>query len=347
MSGMTTPTDILLSEEQTSKIVVLLVDDQAMVAEGIRRMLVDEEMEFHYCSDPKAAIQTAMDIGATTILQDLVMPNVDGITLVRFYRNHPATRNIPVIVLSSKDDPKIKRDAFNNGATDYLVKLPDKVELVARIQAHSRSFMVQMERDAAFVELHNMQTQLEDANAQLQQRNAELDRLSTMDGLTGIANRRHFDDVLDREWRRAGREKIKLSLIMIDIDFFKLYNDNYGHQGGDDCLKRVSAALQNAVCRPGDLVARYGGEEFAVILPNTLGDGAMGIAKKLCARIRALKIKHESSKVSNVVTISMGVATMASAPGKDEGLLITAADQALYEAKEEGRNQACQAAAHS
>lgn len=344
---MATPTETLLSEEPASGIIVLLVDDQAMVAEGIRRMLVDEDMEFHYCNDPKAAIQTAIDIGATTILQDLVMPNVDGITLVRFYHNHPATRKIPVIVLSSKDDPKIKSDAFNNGATDYLVKLPDKVELVARIQSHSRSFMAQMERDAAFVELHNMQKQLEDANMQLQQRNAELDRLSTMDGLTGIANRRHFDDVLEREWLRASREKIKLSLIMIDIDYFKLYNDNYGHQGGDDCLKQVAAALQNTICRPGDLVARYGGEEFAVILPNTPKDGAMNIAEKLCTRIRTLKIKHALSKVSDVVTISMGVATMISAPGKGEELLIAAADQALYEAKEEGRNQVCQAAAHS
>ncbi|VAX12820.1 hypothetical protein MNBD_GAMMA24-1810 [hydrothermal vent metagenome] len=347
MNAMAVPTETFLSEEPTSRIVVLLVDDQAMVAEGIRRMLVDEAMEFHYCSDPKAAIRIAQDIGATTILQDLVMPNVDGITMVRFYRNHPATRNIPVIVLSSKDDPKIKSDAFNNGATDYLVKLPDKVELVARIQAHSRSFMAQLERDAAFVELHNMQKQLEEANMQLQQRNAELDRLSTMDGLTGIANRRHFDKVLSKEWHRAGRGNMKLSLIMIDIDFFKLYNDNYGHQGGDDCLKQVSAALQKALCRSGDLLARYGGEEFAVILPNTPEEGAMGIAEKLCIRIRELKIKHEFSRVSDVVTISMGVATMVSSPGRGEELLIAAADQALYEAKEEGRNQVCQAAAHS
>ena len=346
MSNLAAPTGTSLVDEQAGRIVVLLVDDQAMVAEGIRRMLVDENIDFHYCSDPKASIRTALDIGATTILQDLVMPNVDGLTLVRFYRNHPATRDIPVIVLSSKDDPKIKSDAFNNGANDYLVKLPDKVELVARIQAHSRSFMAQLERDAAFVELHNMQAQLEDANAQLQQRNAELDRLSTMDGLTGLANRRHFDDVLDMEWRRAAREKTKLSLIMIDIDFFKFYNDNYGHQGGDDCLKQVSAALQKTVCRSGDLVARYGGEEFVVILPNTPAEGAMVMAEKLCLAVSALKIKHEFSKASKVVTISMGVATMIPVSATSEEVLIASADQALYEAKEEGRNRACQAAAH-
>lgn len=339
-------TETVINQEQASRIVVLLVDDQAMVAEGIRRMLMDEDMEFHYCSDPKMAIQTALDIGATTILQDLVMPNVDGLTLVRFYHNHPATRDIPVIVLSSKDDPKIKSDAFNSGATDYLVKLPDKVELIARIKAHSRSFMAQLERDQAFAELRNMQQQLEEANAQLQQRNVELDRLATMDGLTGLANRRHFDKVLENEWQRGAREKTKLSLIMIDIDFFKFYNDHYGHQGGDDCLMQVSTALQNVVCRSADLVARYGGEEFVVVLPNTPAEGAMIMAEKLCQAVRGLKIEHKFSKASKVVTISMGVATMIPMSELPEAILITAADQALYEAKEEGRNRACQAAIH-
>jgi len=215
--------------------VVLLVDDQAMVAEAIRRMLVDEaDIEFHYCYDPREAIQTAISLHATIILQDLVMPEIDGMMLVRFYRANPASRDIPVIVLSSKDDPSIKSEAFTNGANDYLVKLPDQVELIARIRAHSRSYMAQAERDAAYQALRDLQRQLENSNAQLEESNRELHRLSSLDGLTGIANRRQFDKMQDQEWQRALRNCTELSLIMIDIDYFKLFNDTYGHQAGDD-----------------------------------------------------------------------------------------------------------------
>jgi PleD family two-component response regulator len=184
--------------------------------------------------------------------QDLVMPDVDGLTLVRFYRNNPAPRDIPVIVLSSQDDPNVKSDAFYQGATDYPVKLPEKVELLARIRAHTKSYLAQRERDEAFVTLRKLQQQLEQMNTELARSNNELQRLSALDGLTGVANRRQFDQVLEREWRRATRSETPLSLSFADIDFFKRYNDHYGHQAGDDCLKQVAAALQQTVRRPAD-----------------------------------------------------------------------------------------------
>ncbi|MCA1805616.1 MAG: diguanylate cyclase [Xanthomonadaceae bacterium] len=321
--------------------VVLLVDDQAMVAEGIRRMLEHEPgIEFHYCSDPKTAINMAVQVKATTVLQDLVMPDIDGMTLVRFYRANPMTRDIPIIVLSSKDDPKIKSDAFANGATDYLVKLPEPIELIARIRAHSKSYLAQRERDEAYHALREMQEQLREMNARLALSNRELHRLSSLDGLTGIANRRQFDEVLEREWQRSVRNDTPLSLMLLDIDYFKPFNDRYGHQAGDDCLRMVARTLDRVVQRPTDLVARYGGEEFVVVLPDTNQAGAEAVARELLKEVRDLGIIHEDSKVADYLTLSIGTTTRYSGqPGSATGL-VAAADQALYLAKEHGRNRA-------
>jgi len=326
--------------DQNKWAVVLLVDDQPMVAEGIRRMIADEpDIDFHYCSDPRKAVQQATEVHATVILQDLVMPDVDGLTLVRFYRNNPATSNIPVIVLSSKDDPNIKSDAFSQGATDYLVKLPEKIELLARIRAHARSYLAHKERDQAFNALSKMQAQLETMNQELARSNQELQRLSSLDGLTGVANRRQFDETLEQEWQRAIRANMPLSLLFADIDFFKRYNDHYGHQAGDDTLKKVAEALKKTVHRPADLVSRYGGEEFVMVLPDTLLEGAVAVAHKVLNGVRNLNIPHENAEDSDRVTLSIGVATLHPREGEEPETLVEIADKALYRAKESGRNQ--------
>jgi len=319
--------------------VVLLVDDQAMVAEGIRRMLADQpDIAFHYCSDPKQAVKQAVAVKATVILQDLVMPEIDGMTLVRFYRNNPTTRDVPVIVLSSKDDPVTKSDAFANGATDYLVKLPEKIELLARIRAHAKSYLTQKERDTAFRTMEKMQEQLSAINDELAHSNRELKRLSSMDGLTGLANRRQFDDTMEQEWQRAIRSELPLSLLFADIDYFKRYNDSYGHQAGDDCLKKVADSLQKTVHRPADLVSRYGGEEFVIILPDTTSEGALAVAEKMLGHITGLKIPHKNSDSADHVTLSIGVATLCPEEGSSPDELIEAADRVLYKAKDDGRN---------
>ncbi|WJW74750.1 PleD family two-component system response regulator [Thiohalobacter sp. IOR34] len=328
------------STESASRLVVLLVDDQAMVAEGIRRMLEDEaDIDFHYCQDPREALQMATEVGATTILQDLVMPGIDGLMLVRFYRSNPDTRDIPVIVLSSKEDPNTKSEAFRNGANDYLVKLPDKIELVARIQAHSRSYLAHRERDEAYQKLRDIQRQLEHSNARLEESNRELQRLSSLDGLTGIANRRQFDKTLEQEWRRARRNRSQLSLIMLDIDYFKHYNDHLGHQCGDDCLRSVARALDEVVCRNGDLIARYGGEEFAVIMPDTSLKGAHQVAENIRQAITDLQIEHPASDIGRHLTLSIGVASAEPSEQGSPAALLTRADQALYQAKDKGRNR--------
>ena len=167
----------------------------------------------------------------------------------------------------------------------------------------------------------------------------ELERLSWLDGLTGVANRRSLDTALNREWQRAQRDKTGVSLLMLDIDFFKLYNDHFGHQAGDDCLKMVAATIARVATRPGDLAARYGGEEFAVLLPGTSSEGAASVATRILDAVTTLNILHPRSTVSNIVTLSIGISTLLPNEELHPFHLVGFADEALYRAKEAGRNQ--------
>jgi diguanylate cyclase (GGDEF)-like protein len=160
-----------------------------------------------------------------------------------------------------------------------------------------------------------------------------------LDGLTQVGNRRSFDERLGAEWSRARRQQSPLSVVMLDVDFFKRYNDHHGHQAGDDCLFRVAAALRDGLRRPTDLLARYGGEEFVALLPDTDVDGALAVATELGRRVRALEIPHAASDVGPVVTVSGGVATWEAASGDDAAALLRAADAQLYAAKSQGRDR--------
>jgi diguanylate cyclase (GGDEF)-like protein/PAS domain S-box-containing protein len=189
------------------------------------------------------------------------------------------------------------------------------------------------------VEAYKDITARRQAEAALKEANEHLARLSRTDGLTGLANRRHFDERLQSEWLRHRREKQMISLLMFDVDFFKRYNDTYGHQAGDQCLASVAGAIRGQLRRPADLAARYGGEEFAAILPNTAVEGARHVAEAIREAVNRLALPHSASTVADHVTISIGVAAgIPDATSSAEGLL-KRADQALYQAKERGRNQ--------
>jgi diguanylate cyclase (GGDEF)-like protein len=177
---------------------------------------------------------------------------------------------------------------------------------------------------------------------QLQLANQELQRLAASDGLTKVANRRSFDDTLNAEWQRLAREQAPLSLILCDIDCFKLYNDTHGHLAGDDALRQVAKAIAQTLKRPADLVARYGGEEFAIILPNTEAEGAIAIARLIQNSINALQLPHPSSQASQFITLSLGVATLIPAHQSSPSTLIAIADRGLYQAKAQGKNRAVQ-----
>lgn len=182
-----------------------------------------------------------------------------------------------------------------------------------------------------------LEAKIQQRTKELQEANQRLSELSTTDGLTGIANRRKFDLALSEEWARAARAKTTISLIMLDIDHFKKFNDRYGHQQGDDCLRRVAEILRASARRQGDLVARYGGEEFCMIMPNTAAPGGLEIAERLRLSIEALDMPHALSPYCKV-TVSIGLASLAAGEDKSSAALLRCADEALYRAKSEGRN---------
>ncbi len=328
------PGDAASATAAHHSIMVLLVDDQIMVSEAIRRALVGEsDIEFHYCMNPHDALAVAKKVHPTVILQDLVMPQMNGLDLVRQYRADPETKAVPIIVLSTKEEPAVKSDAFRTGASDYLVKLPDRIELIARIRHHSATYLYQIQRDEAYSALRNSQQELMETNLELQ-------RLTNVDGLTGLSNRRYFEEYFATEWRNAIRLQEPLSLLMVDIDHFKQYNDTYGHLGGDEVLKSVAQAVQNTFRRPKDLVVRLGGEEFLVVLPQTPASDLAMLANKAVRAVAALNLPHSASSVADMVTISVGGASCV--PSRD-GLpfaLVEIADKAMYEAKRSGRNRA-------
>ena len=317
----------------SDKVVVLLVDDQIMVGEAVRRALSDEpNIVFHYCARPAEAVAVAKEVKPTVILQDLVMPGIDGLELVRRYRQDPATVRIPIIVLSTKDEPAVKSAAFAAGANDYLVKLPDNIELVARLRYHSDAYVNRVQRDAADCALRESQRALIEANLELQ-------RLTRVDGLTGLANRRYFDEFFTAEWKRAVRTQTPLSVLMIDIDCFKRYNDTYGHLAGDQVLRQVAETIQRNCGRSTDLGARYGGEEFIVVLCNTPVTGMRAVGETLRQDIADLKLRHMASVVADHVTVSVGGASLIPRLSQSAALLIDAADRALYRAKDGGRDR--------
>lgn len=260
------------------------------------------------------------------ILMDVVMPEMDGYEAARRIRTAEGGEHwTPIIFLTGMGSEEDLRCGIEAGGDDYLIKPVSPVVLAAKIKAMQR--------------LHDMRNTLVETTHKLDSANRELQRLSALDGLTGIPNRRRFDETIAIELRRNARAAQALSLVMIDVDHFKQYNDHYGHLSGDDCLRRVAVALQAALKRPGDMVARYGGEKFVAILPATPLPGGMIIAQQLLDAIRALNLPHALSPVRPIVTVSIGVATVLPEYVSTPSQLIAAADTMLYKAKRGGRDQ--------
>jgi len=277
----------------------------------------------------EAAVEAFSREQPDLVLLDIILPDIDGFTVARRIRALETADNwTPIIFLSALGNDSDIEKGISSGGDDYLHKPVSEVVLDAKIRAMQR--------------IVQMRTSLVVLARELDNANQELKRLSASDGLTGIANRRFFDEQIAREWRRARRGVTSVALMMCDVDHFKRFNDTYGHQAGDDCLRRVAGAIATSLERAADVVARYGGEEFVVILPETSIGGALIVAEKIRHAIHELAIPHCASSFGRV-TLSIGIG--AATPDLNDGPehLILTADRALYQAKHDGRDRVCRA----
>ncbi|PXF32472.1 response regulator [Pokkaliibacter plantistimulans] len=289
---------------------LLIVDDQ-QVNIRVLHEIFKQDYEVLMAMSGEQAISICRGQQPDLILLDVVMPGMSGHEVCKVLKADPATRNIPIIFVISHSEPAEEALGFDLGAVDFITKPINPVTVKARVRTHLE---LKLQQDL-------------------------LRSIALIDGLTGVANRSKFDDDLALTWRRCLRENTAMSLLILDVDYFKLFNDAYGHPAGDNCLRQVAQAMKKQLRRPSDLVARIGGEEFACILPFTDQEGAINRAEAMLDAVRELGIMHRDSAISDTVTVSIGTATLVPNEALSAEHLLNSADQALYKAKRQGRDQ--------
>jgi diguanylate cyclase (GGDEF)-like protein len=292
------------------KPMLLLVDDNPDHLRLLEEMF-SSDYTIHTASDGQQALALCLREQPDLVLLDNIMPGMSGYTVCQQLQLNAQTKNIPVIFVSAESEHAEEARCLEAGAVDFIAKPFSARVLQARVRAH---VLLKSQADT-------------------------LRSMALFDALTGVANRRHFDTMLQAEWRYSVRMQQPLSLIMVDVDFFKRYNDHYGHPAGDACLQAIAAALSGGLTRSHDIVARYGGEEFVCLLPGTPLAGGVQIANALEQAVRALALAHAASDVSANVTVSLGVACMSAGSDTTAQLLLEQADAQLYLAKGAGRAQ--------
>ncbi|NEQ53344.1 MAG: diguanylate cyclase [Leptolyngbya sp. SIO3F4] len=311
---------------------VLIVDDDAVSNLMLAQVLRQDGYRVFSVDNGQAALTACQRELPDIILMDAIMPIMNGFECCQELRAAYGLNCPPILMITGLNDSESVECAYDAGAVDYVPKPFHWAVLRGRVRWTI----------SAHIDHQKLQQTLSKERLlrqELRLLNQKLHRLATIDGLTGISNRRVFNETLSNEWKRLRREEGSLGLVMIDIDSFKAYNDHYGHLEGDNCLCQVAQVIQTCIRRPADLVARYGGEEFAFILPHTDLEGVFHVGKKVQEQLQARAIPHAASKIKPWVTASIGVAATTPTPPISSQALINWADQALYEAKNKGRNQ--------
>ncbi|MCT7538198.1 GGDEF domain-containing response regulator [Aliarcobacter butzleri] len=289
---------------------ILVVDDMTTTLLLLHDLLKDTYEVKIAKSGTKALeiLESPNDIDL--ILLDIEMPDINGYDVLRKIKNNDTIKNIPIIFITGRTSQEDEEYGLNLGAIDYITKPFNNVIVKLRIKNYLN----------------------------LKIKNDMLEKLSMYDGLTNIRNRRYFDETFEKTFNEIKRDKKSLAVLMIDIDFFKPYNDNYGHGQGDETLRKVAKALEKTIKRASDFVARYGGEEFVILLKDINKDGVEAVANNLLNAVRELKITHEFSKIENYVTVSIGVSYYNSSSDITKLELLLKADETLYSVKNSGRN---------
>ncbi len=304
---------------------ILVVDDSPTNLAVFSSTLRNAGFKVRVAVDGVSAIAKAEYDPPGLILLDVNMPTIDGFETCIKLKANPITSDIPIIFITGLSDREDKLKGFSLGAVDYITKPFQEEEVLARVRIHLKlRFLTQKVAEQA---------------AELQKANQELLRLTIIDDLTQIANRRRFNEYLKQEWERSQREQEPISLILCDVDYFKHYNDTYGHLAGDICLHQIAQALSRVIKRPADLVARYGGEEFVIILSNTDSFDLVKIVRQIQTEIEQIKISHSMSKVSKHITLSIGAGCQTPNLEQSSESLFKLVDSALYTAKSQGRNR--------
>jgi diguanylate cyclase (GGDEF)-like protein len=304
------PVSIDLAEGRRPKL--LVVDDQPVNIQVLYQAFSKDHQLFMATSGEQALALCASQ-QPDLVLLDVMMPVMDGYEVCARLKANPLTRDIPVIFVTAHDDEAAEARGLDAGAVDFIAKPINPKIVRARAKTH---ITLKLQSDL-------------------------LRSWAYIDGLTGVHNRRYFDEQLTAEWGRAMRNKTALSVVMLDVDFFKRYNDRYGHQAGDDCLRRVASSIKQSLKRPADQVARYGGEEFVCLLPDTDLAGALQVAQFVGQQVMEQQIEHADSSAAAVVTVSLGVCSKPAHASGSALALLGQADAQLYAAKSGGRNRTC------
>ncbi len=318
-----------------SKLKVLVVDNDIDNLTSIESLLKSLSLMVLKAQSGREALVHMLSDEVFLVIMEVEMKDMNGFQTAETMRTNKKLKNIPIIFMtSSNKGQKCVFKGYKLGAVDYLFKPIDPIIITSKVKI----FMDMYRKNHLLKIKTNLLERKIEELIQLRESNYELEKLSYYDSLTGINNRRRFDKILETEWNRAIRERKEISLIMIDVDNFKDYNDNYGHISGDECLKQVASTIYSTVKRLSDLVARYGGEEFITLLPNTSNQGAIEVAEKIRTNIEGLNIRHEYSKISDKLTVSLGVNTVMPNINKCKIEFIDKADRALYLAKGKRKN---------